>query len=314
MCLGNFEWSHPVQFCSRISCGRPEEVKNAVYNVTDFLFGSEAVYKCETGYNMVSENNIRTCLDNKKWSDSVPECEVQTCRSPEDLVNGSYSIKKERYTYLDSVTYKCDSLTLVGEASVSCTAEGDWTSRAPECKAVCKSPPELKYGELVETFPKKQYFNVGTSLKYKCQPGYIFTENTSDEITCLPDLKWSEPEVFCKRLSCGKPGDITHGQMQFKDFLFESRVNYTCTPGYTMISRRNYRYCQADGTWNGTSPVCKASICDHIWELQEEARKCTSTPDEWIKYLQVQYLYLQIENLKLDIDIKKRKLSADKTQ
>ncbi|XP_040195456.1 C4b-binding protein alpha chain-like isoform X2 [Rana temporaria] len=314
ICLGNFKWSHPEPFCSRISCGPPETITNAVYEAKNFLFGSEAVYKCEKGYNMVLGNNTRKCLDTKKWSDPIPKCEVQTCPPPEDLVNGSYSVQKKIYTYLDSVTYKCDHLNLVGEALVSCTAEGTWTSGAPECKAVCNSPSELGYGELVETFSQKHYFNVGTSLKYKCRPGYISTDKASNEITCGPDLKWSEPEVFCERLSCDNPGDIANGQMQFKDFLFESRVTYTCKPGYTMISKRNYRSCQADETWSGTPPVCKASICDNIWELQEEARKCTSTPDEWIKYLQVQYLYLQIENLKLDIDIKKKKLSAEKKQ
>ncbi|XP_077337313.1 complement component receptor 1-like protein isoform X3 [Lithobates pipiens] len=314
ICLGNFEWSYPEQFCSRISCGPPEAIVNAVYEAEDFLFGSEAVYKCEKGYNMVSESNCRKCLGTKKWSDPVPKCEVQTCPPPEDLVNGSYSIQKKIYSYLDSVTYKCDNLKLVGEAVVSCTAEGKWTSGAPECKAVCSSPSELEYGELVETFPQKHYFNVGTSLKYKCRPGYISTDNASNEITCGPDLKWSEAEVFCERLSCDNPGNIAHGQMQFKDFLFESRVTYTCEPGYTMISRRNYRSCQADETWSGTPPVCKASICDNIWELQEEARKCTSTPDEWIKYLQVQYLYLQIENIKLDIDIKKKKRAEKKQE
>ncbi|XP_018416816.1 PREDICTED: complement decay-accelerating factor-like [Nanorana parkeri] len=247
------------------------------------------------------------------WSAPVPECEVQTCPPPHDLENGSYSTKKEIYKYQDSVTYKCDNLTLVGEASVSCTEEGNWTSGAPVCKAVCKSPPELEYGLLKKSCPQSQYFKVGTALKYECRLGYVSAKNKSNEIICHEDLKWSEPEVFCKRTSCGHPGEIPYGQMHAKDFLFESRVNYTCKAGHTMISRQDFRYCQADGTWNGSSPVCKASICDNIWELQEEARKCTSTPDEWIKYLQVQYLFLQIENLKLDIEIKKKKLSAEFT-
>ncbi|KAM5182531.1 C4b-binding protein alpha chain-like isoform 1-T2 [Mantella aurantiaca] len=312
-CLDNFEWSRPNQFCSRISCGPPEEITNAVYEAKDFFIGSEAVYKCNKGYKMVVGINSRKCLDNRNWSGPVPRCRVQICPPPEDLVGGSYSAKKKVYIYQDSVTYKCDNLTLVGEASVSCTDEGTWTFGAPDCKAVCKSPPELKYGELEleRTYARNQYFNVGTSLTYKCRPGYISTKNKSNAITCLDNLKWSEPETFCTRLSCGNPGDIEHGQMHFENFLFESRVNYTCISGYTMMSRRNYRYCQADGTWSGTPPVCKASICDNIWELQEETRKCTSTPDDWIKYLQVHYLYLQIENLKLDIEIKKKKLNTE---
>ncbi|XP_072281332.1 complement receptor type 1-like isoform X3 [Pyxicephalus adspersus] len=310
-CLGTFKWSHSTNFCTRISCGPPENIPNAVYKADDYLFGSEAVYKCTHGYKMVAGINSRKCLHTKKWSEPVPQCKVQTCSPPKDIEYGSYSIEKPIYTFEDKVTYSCDNLTLVGEASVYCTAEGTWSSKAPECKAVCKVPAEPKYGVLENSLDKNMYFKIGTTLKFKCRPGYIPVEKKSNEITCLDNLTWSEPEVFCERLSCDKPADIAHGQMHYKDFLFESSVNYTCKEeqGYTMFSRKNYRDCQADGTWSGKPPVCKESICDNIWELQEEARKCTSTPDEWIKYLQVQYLYLQIENLKLDIEIKKKKLS-----
>ncbi|KAM4701578.1 uncharacterized protein O3C94_002520 [Discoglossus pictus] len=46
--------------------------------------------------------------------------------------------------------------------------------------------------------------------------------------------------------------------------------------------------------------------CDKIWATQEAIRKCTTTPEDWKKYLEVQYLYLQIENLKVDIERKKK--------
>lgn len=307
-CLGSLKWSHPHQFCSRIHCGPPTEIPNGEYKAKDFLFESEAVYTCSKGYKLKSGINSRKCLANREWSVPAPECEVQRCPPPEDLEHGTYSNKKDVYNYLDSVTYKCNNLTLVGEASVSCTEEGNWTSGAPECKPVCKFPPQLEYGEL-KSSPQKEYFKIGTVMKYQCRPGYVAAENKSNEVICYEDLKWSKPEEFCKRISCDHPGEIPNGKMHFNDFLFESRVNYTCKEGYTMISRQDFRYCQADGTWSGKSPVCKESICDNIWEMQEEARKCTSTPDEWIKYLQVQYLYLQIENLKLDIEIKKKKMS-----
>ncbi|XP_075052309.1 zona pellucida sperm-binding protein 3 receptor-like isoform X2 [Mixophyes fleayi] len=307
-CTSNGTWTLPIPVCEGVPCGHPGNSENAEFEAKDFLFGSEAIYKCKKGYKMISHENSRKCGENGIWIGKIPVCEVETCPPPERLMNGSYGPEKEKYNYKESVTYECNKLNLVGEHSVTCTEDGEWTSGAPECKAVCKSPPELKYGVLDEVFTHQKFFNIHTQVQYKCRPGFVPLSDLNSTITCLDDLRWSEPDIFCAPISCGEPREIDHGKMEYKNFFFGSTVNYTCVPGYTMISRRNYRECQADGTWSGTAPVCKESVCDKIWELQEEARTCTSTPDEWIKYLQVQYLYLQIENLKLDILIKKKEL------
>ncbi|XP_040279980.1 sushi, von Willebrand factor type A, EGF and pentraxin domain-containing protein 1-like isoform X2 [Bufo bufo] len=374
-CLENGRWNYNTPVCRRISCGRPPKVKNAVFEAKDFLFESEAVYKSEEGYKMVSLSDFVKCGLNGSWEGTLPVFEVQTCLPPEDLRNGSYSLKKEEYTYNESVTYKCDTLQLVGKASVTCTYEGKWSSGAPQCRAVCINPPELDFAVVEGEFIHQEFFDIGTSVQYKCRSGFIPMTSKNNNVTCLSDLKWSQLELFCKPVckippeldfavveeefihqeyfdigssvqykcsqgfvpvtnknniltclsnmewsqneifctqapSCGDPEDIDHGQKQYENVLVGSRVIYTCNPGYLMISKINYRECQEDGTWSGKPPVCKESVCDQIWELQEEARTCTSTPDEWIKYLQVQYLYLQIENMKLDIEIKKRQLGA----
>ncbi|XP_077151307.1 sushi, von Willebrand factor type A, EGF and pentraxin domain-containing protein 1-like [Ranitomeya variabilis] len=307
-CLGNFTWSGmSKEFCKRKSCGRPPTVSNAVLEVKDFLFESKAVYTCEKGYKMVSPGNSLICGPNGGWTGTLSVCEVQNCLPPEDLEVGSYSPKKNEYSYNETVIYKCNTLQLVGKASVSCTDEGKWSSGAPQCRAVCTFPPKLDFAVVEE---EEEFIDMGKSIQYKCRAGFVPVTGKNNKLTCLENLKWSQHELFCTPISCGDPGDIDHGQIQSEDFFFGSRVYYTCNPGYSMISKRNYRECQSDGTWSGKPPVCKEPVCDQIWELQEEARKCTSTPDEWIKYLQVQFLYLQIENLKLDNEIKKRQLSS----
>ncbi|XP_077151306.1 complement receptor type 1-like [Ranitomeya variabilis] len=306
-CLENSEWSDiPKAFCNRRSCGHPPAIKNAISDAKDFLFDSKAVYKCEKGYKTDSPSNSIKCESNGRWNGTLPVCTVQKCSPPEDLENGSYSLKKNEYLYGETVTYKCNTLQLVGKASVSCTDEGKWSSSAPQCRDACTSPPELPFAAVDIEVSNPEYADREESLQYKCRPGFVPVSGSNNKITCLENLKWSQYDIFCRAISCGHPGQIDNGEMQYDHFSFGSRVNYTCNPGYSMISKRNYRECQADGTWSGKPPVCKEPVCDQIWELQEEARKCTSTPDEWIKYLQVQYLYHQIENLKLDNEIKKK--------
>ncbi|XP_073522973.1 C4b-binding protein alpha chain-like isoform X2 [Phyllobates terribilis] len=310
-CLENSKWSNITkEFCIRRSCGHPQAVKNAIPKAKDFLFQSEAVYECEKGYKMDSPSNSIKCESNGKWNGTFPVCTVQKCSPPEDLENGSYSLKKNEYLYGETVTYKCDTLQLVGSALISCTDEGKWSSGAPQCRNACTFPPELPFAVVDIDFSNPEYADMGNSLQYKCRPGFSRVSGSNNKITCLENLTWSQYKVFCTAISCGNPGKIDNGEMQSQHFFFGSRVNYTCNPGYSMMSKRNYRECQADGTWSGKPPVCKEPVCDEIWELQEEARLCTSTPDEWIKYLQVQYLYHQIENLKLDNEVKKRETDA----
>ncbi|KAM4044940.1 sushi, von Willebrand factor type A, EGF and pentraxin domain-containing protein 1-like [Anomaloglossus baeobatrachus] len=313
-CLESGKWSNITkEFCTRRSCGHPPRAANLVVEVESFLFESEAVYRCEKGYKMHSSDNTFKCESNGRWTGTLPVCKVQTCSPPEVLENGSYSLRKNEYLYGETVTYKCNRLQLVGKASVSCTDEGKWSSGAPQCRDACILPPELPFAVVNIEISSPEYADRGESIQYKCRPGFVSVNNLDTEITCLENLKWSRYSVFCTPISCGNPGEIANGQMQSEHFSFGSRVNYTCNPGYSMLSKRNYRECQADGTWSGKPPVCKEPICEQIWELQElhkEVQKCTSSPDEWIKYLQVQYLNVQIENLRLDNEVKKKQVYA----
>ncbi|KAM4795752.1 C4b-binding protein alpha chain-like [Rhinophrynus dorsalis] len=310
-CLDNLTWSPLSKFCKRKSCGKPREIKNGEIEGNNFLFESRVTYICNKGYKLSSEKNYRECQANGTWSNDEPECEVQTCSPPNHITDGSYSPQKDKYQYQDSVQFKCNkNLELDGEASLVCSADGNWSSDEPQCIVACRLPPKLEYGKLKEDYIHKKLFPNGTSVEYVCQPGFEPISNTSSTITCLNNLTWTHPDIFCKRINCGTPGEIINGEFTASNFLFESKVSYTCKKGYTLISRYgDSRQCQADGTWSNALPTCEEDMCDKIWSMQESLRKCTAAPDDWIKYLQVQYLYLQIENLKLDIEEKKKKAS-----
>ncbi|XP_018102058.1 C4b-binding protein alpha chain isoform X2 [Xenopus laevis] len=124
----------------------------------------------------------------------------------------------------------------------------------------CDIPPRLQYGELTPEFAGKN-FTTGDVVQYNCRPGYLRIPNTNNSIICLSNSSWSTPDVFCQLRSCGNPGDLPNGELHAEDFFFGSRVNYTCNLGYNMISKFNYRICQADGTWSNGIPICEVQIC-----------------------------------------------------
>ncbi|XP_077337324.1 membrane cofactor protein-like isoform X2 [Lithobates pipiens] len=63
-------------------------------------------------------------------------------------------------------------------------------------------------------------------------------------------------------IDCGAPGDVENGDVHIDNTVVGSRVNYTCHTGYNMISKRNYRDCQANGTWSNEVPVCEVQVCE----------------------------------------------------
>uniref|UniRef100_A0A3B5KET7 Sushi domain-containing protein n=1 Tax=Takifugu rubripes TaxID=31033 RepID=A0A3B5KET7_TAKRU len=80
------------------------------------------------------------------------------------------------------------------------------------------------------------------------------------------DGEWTSKGKPCRPISCGHPGDAQFAEFQLvegEDFVFGSKVVYTCHKGYQMVSRINYRRCFVEG-WDGVVPVCEAQQCPFI--------------------------------------------------
>ncbi|CAI9533329.1 unnamed protein product [Staurois parvus] len=125
----------------------------------------------------------------------------------------------------------------------------------------CGLPDRLDYAEPKPGTVDQNTFLHNATVSYDCRPGYARIPGSKNSRTCLEDDTWSTPEVFCQRRSCGNPGEVENGNMEATDFLFGSKVTYTCKEGFRLSSRRNYRECQADGMWSNALPQCDAILC-----------------------------------------------------
>uniref|UniRef100_A0A8C5E375 Complement factor H-like n=1 Tax=Gouania willdenowi TaxID=441366 RepID=A0A8C5E375_GOUWI len=87
-----------------------------------------------------------------------------------------------------------------------------------------------------------------------CAPSYITVLNSRCFVS-----------TFLVR-SCGHPGQAEFADFHLekgKDFVFSSKVIYTCHKGYHMASYRNDRRCMDEG-WDGTVPICEPTYCPVI--------------------------------------------------
>ena len=59
-----------------VDCGSLTDPENGAVNFTTTTFNSVATYSCETGYNLVDGDMMRTCLASGTWSGSNPSCKL----------------------------------------------------------------------------------------------------------------------------------------------------------------------------------------------------------------------------------------------
>ncbi|XP_043942794.1 complement factor H-like [Protopterus annectens] len=106
-----------------------------------------------------------------------------------------------------------------------------WTSlTSAEEEKDCLSPPNTVAEELAEE--RKESYPHYSVLKYNCRPGYMKEGNI---YYMCENGTWKRlNNVVCRRKSCGYPGDAQFGNFSIaegNDFLFGSRVEYTCNDG-----------------------------------------------------------------------------------
>uniref|UniRef100_A0A3Q3M9K7 Complement factor H n=1 Tax=Mastacembelus armatus TaxID=205130 RepID=A0A3Q3M9K7_9TELE len=104
-------------------------------------------------------------------------------------------------------------------------------------------------------------YAAGKQVRVACSIGF----SGFFKLQCI-EGKWQSKGTKCQPRSCGHPGDAQFADFQLQmgdDFVFGSKVVYTCHKGYQMVSRSNVRRCMAEG-WDGVVPVCEAQQCPVI--------------------------------------------------
>ncbi|KAK6627500.1 hypothetical protein RUM44_009978 [Polyplax serrata] len=103
-------------------------------------------------------------------------------------------------------------------------------------------------------------FNVGATVDYECDEGHLLVGPSSR--LCLPTGFYNEFPPVCKRITCGYPAGINHGDYKLINgsVTYLSHVVYSCDDGYDMVGRARL-VCDIDERWNGPPPRCEPILC-----------------------------------------------------
>ncbi|NWS66109.1 CFAH factor, partial [Crotophaga sulcirostris] len=255
----------PAAECRNKPCGHPGDIEFGFFELTsgsEFVFGARVEYRCNDGYQMLSQRNYRDCQADG-WSNDIPHCEVAKClpvEAPENgriIVTGVFELGQE-YTFGQVINFECKAkYKLVGSKEIICSSNGKWNSDVPQCKEIICDVPKIQHGYVRS--PKKSYKEF-EQLQFGCDEGYGYSGRA--DIQCT-ELGWN-PTPYCTEIVCSPPR-ISNGNFRpQQDRYREGDVITTqCNRGYHFktLSGKTTSECTKNG-WV-PDPGCVQKPCDY---------------------------------------------------
>nr|CAB3266731.1 sushi, von Willebrand factor type A, EGF and pentraxin domain-containing protein 1-like [Phallusia mammillata] len=178
--------------------------------------------------------------------------------------------------------------TLEGSPTITCGADGRWSS-GPACVLIeCDDPPTIDEATFFDASP----YTPGDMATYTCSETHAL--NGPNQITCGADGTWSAGPV-CILKFCPPPPSIPLGTFSpYQDTYMPSEtVTYECCNGITITDTSGTtNTCGGGGTWTLTGaslPSCTPTGCPPPpivlqGDVQSTDQKLTYAFNEMITY------------------------------
>ncbi|XP_014106249.1 PREDICTED: complement factor H [Pseudopodoces humilis] len=255
----------PVTECRNKPCGHPGDTEFGFFELTsgsEFVFGARVEYRCNDGYQMLSQRNYRECRADG-WSNDIPHCEVIKClpvQEPENgriIMTGAFELGQE-YSFGQVVNFECNAKhKLVGAEEIVCSANGKWSNDVPQCKEINCDVPEIPHGYVRSS---KKSYKENELMQFFCEEGYKYG-NRADAL--CTESGWNPPP-YCTEIVCSPPV-ISFGNFrpQKDKYTLGNTITVECDAGYhfKVTTGRTTAECTKNG-WV-PDPACVRKPCDY---------------------------------------------------
>eukprot|EP00063_Salmo_salar_P087679 XP_014062514.1 PREDICTED: sushi, von Willebrand factor type A, EGF and pentraxin domain-containing protein 1-like isoform X3 [Salmo salar] len=235
-----------------VKCENPGAPEFGYRDGSNFLMGSEVVFSCEEGYELIGSSHVQ-CLETGSWNDIFPYCRALSCGRPSVPENAV--MMGTNFTFGSKVTFSCVKGFVPGDPyEMRCQASLKWSRAPPACQRVtCGDPPHVDNSDV--TLKGKTYLS---TVLYTCAEGYRL--QGSEEVVCEASGEWSSPAPSCASIQCGDPPALRDAATIGNDHALGNKVHYVCKEGYTLIGPET-RECLSTGQWSSTSAQCVPRSC-----------------------------------------------------
>ncbi|CAG5863215.1 unnamed protein product [Menidia menidia] len=260
-----FLWMQTLTFVRAKSCGHPGEAQFADFRLDkgeDFVFGSEVVYTCRDGYQMVSRTSRRRCTANG-WDGVVPVCEILKCPVPviDDNVNVNGDPEDSTVGNLLRFDCKNDNEILSGPSQIYCAENGQWNEQPPTCEELRCVKPTIENGYVLSGTPHYKEHQV---LNFDCNTDYKRGNERLPQCSkagsravwiptpeCRPPCETQDGKQTTGS-DCSSPPLLDNGDIKDslkQKYKHDEKVEYVCQAWHIMEGGP-FRKC-VDGEWTG---------------------------------------------------------------
>ncbi|CAB1421446.1 unnamed protein product [Pleuronectes platessa] len=235
-----------------VKCENPDSPEFGHRSGSNFLMGSEVVFGCEDGYELIGSSRLR-CLETGHWDDPVPYCRALSCPMPS--VPDNSIMTGDNFTYGSKLTFRCMSGFLPQiQYDFQCLVSLRWSGTPPVCHPVtCGGPPTV--GNADSRLDTNTYLS---KVKYTCAEGY--RPLGSMEVVCEASGEWSRPLPRCVNVLCSEPPALKDAETVGENYELGNKVHYVCKEGYTLIGPES-RECLPSGQWSDSCAQCVPRSC-----------------------------------------------------
>ncbi|XP_053393015.1 uncharacterized protein LOC123564401 isoform X2 [Mercenaria mercenaria] len=259
-CQHTGNWSGTPPNCTIVECAAPPPVSESSLspNKNIYVYLDTLTYTCDTGYELTSGNDVRTCTETEEWSGSAPNCTIIHCPLPADGVRNTYSPALLDYVWNDTVVYTCDIgyNHSSGDLVSSCLHDKTWSGTTPVCIVITCDKIDVPY--MTFNPPTADTHDFNTTIEYACVDGY--NHSYGDLLrTCNYTREWTGTLPNCTIITCDPPDPIAHTfyvPNNLTEHDWNTSINYSCDPGYHYVSGENISTCNESGAFPPSDIDC----------------------------------------------------------
>ncbi|XP_073669684.1 complement factor H isoform X2 [Paramisgurnus dabryanus] len=259
--------------CTLKRCEQPTDIPNGQYKIQgdgkSFVVGTTIKYTCNTGFQMMSRIDTRTCRHGG-WDNTLPVCEEVTCAL--DLPSASRIKVEGLLDYGDlmrhghRLQFSCEQGDILrGHKEIICQSNGNWNHPIPKCEEMACLLNNTEDMKVERNLNQKGLIKPGHRIKLSCLvPGLII--KGPKVLTCQADGEWSSPFPKCEEVTCQEQ-ELSNVQI----LMGRPGINPPYTSGHVLVFKctdvnmKLYGHraieCQSNGNWDNPYPKCQEVKC-----------------------------------------------------
>ncbi|XP_052776199.1 sushi, von Willebrand factor type A, EGF and pentraxin domain-containing protein 1-like isoform X1 [Mya arenaria] len=262
-CMEDQRWHYEASapFCVPIDCGLPSQISNGKSVYTRTTFGSSVVFKCNRGFYMATEGELR-CGATGQWAGVAAVCAPVNCGQPG--LGDHIQVNGISWTFGGVVEFECDAgYAMKGESRAVCTESGQWSNPTPECQRIQCRELVIHENGITLSGNMNSHNHYGDRIVLGCADGFRMVGDAGLE--CMENGQWSSQLPKClpvpTGLTCPPAVDIEHSLPVLVGVPFGGRATVECEEGYRPSVANLTVVCGQYNQWSTPSGSCTKVVC-----------------------------------------------------